>query len=573
MNRELWPSPVEAKPRVQRGTVGAGRDWQTGKVIRPLAAFESYDLLTGGILLALAITALFTFKDYAISNDEGVQHHYGELIIAYYRSGLAVRDLFTFQNLYLYGGLFDIIAVALAHVTSVDPYDLRHILCAMTGIGGIAASAATARLIAGPRAGLIAAVALTLCGAWYGAMFNHTKDLPFAAGMVGATLFLIRIARSLPSPRIGDIAAFGLVAGAALGMRVLGLLLVIYVALAIALYAPRPWRGYGRARWHFALQSSLRLLPALLLAYVIMILAWPWAALAPLNPIRGLLAFSEFHYGIRTILAGNVYEMAHVPRLYVPIYILIRVPLVMLFGATLGMMLVLLPRLATGSTQLQQRDIGLVLLTVILPLACQAIWGGPAFDGLRHFLFVIPALAILSGIGLDTALTALATYNRVVASGALGAVTACFLLNAVTLFRLHPYEYLFYNAIVGGLEGASRRYVLDYWFDSMPEAIHELEAYLRYTEPVDASHRPARVYSVAVCGERLSFEKTVTLPQLRWDFMPRWDQSQFFIAPTHMNCDRDLDGAVIGTVERLGVVIAYVKDRRALTEPVAVGVR
>jgi len=573
MNRELWPSPVEAKPRVQRGAVGAGRDWQTGKVIRPLAAFESYDLLTGGILLALAVTALFTFKDYAISNDEGVQHHYGELIIAYYRSGLAVRDLFTFQNLYLYGGLFDIIAVALAHVTSVDPYDLRHILCAMTGIGGIAASAATARLIAGPRAGLIAAVALTLCGAWYGAMFNHTKDLPFAAGMVGATLFLIRIARSLPSPRIGDIAAFGLVAGAALGMRVLGLLLVIYVALAIALYAPRPWRGYGRARWHFALQSSLRLLPALLLAYVIMILAWPWAALAPLNPIRGLLAFSEFHYGIRTILAGNVYEMAHVPRLYVPIYILIRVPLVMLFGATLGMMLVLLPRLATGSTQLQQRDIGLVLLTVILPLACQAIWGGPAFDGLRHFLFVIPALAILSGIGLDTTLTALATYNRVVASGALGAVTACFLLNAVTLFRLHPYEYLFYNAIVGGLEGASRRYVLDYWFDSMPEAIHELEAYLRYTEPVDASHRPARVYSVAVCGERLSFEKTVTLPQLRWDFMPRWDQSQFFIAPTHMNCDRDLDGAVIGTVERLGVVIAYVKDRRALTEPVAVGVR
>lgn len=558
---------------MQRGTVGAGRDWQTGKVIRPLAAFESYDLLTGGILLALAVTALFTFKDYAISNDEGVQHHYGELIIAYYRSGLAVRDLFTFQNLYLYGGLFDIIAVALAHVTSVDPYDLRHILCAMTGIGGIAASAATARLIAGPRAGLIAAVALTLCGAWYGAMFNHTKDLPFAAGMVGATLFLIRIARSLPSPRIGDIAAFGLVAGAALGMRVLGLLLVIYVALAIALYAPRPWRGYGRARWHFALQSSLRLLPALLLAYVIMILAWPWAALAPLNPIRGLLAFSEFHYGIRTILAGNVYEMAHVPRLYVPIYILIRVPLVMLFGATLGMMLVLLPRLATGSTQLQQRDIGLVLLTVILPLACQAIWGGPAFDGLRHFLFVIPALAILSGIGLDTTLTALATYNRVVASGALGAVTACFLLNAVTLFRLHPYEYLFYNAIVGGLEGASRRYVLDYWFDSMPEAIHELEAYLRHTEPVDASHRPARVYSVAVCGERLSFEKTVTLPQLRWDFMPRWDQSQFFIAPTHMNCDRDLDGAVIGTVERLGVVIAYVKDRRALTEPVAVGVR
>ena len=289
---------------------------------------------------------------------------------------------------------------------------------------------------------------------------------------------------------------------------------------------------------------------------------------APLNPIRGLLAFSEFHYAIRTVLAGRVYEMTNAPRLYVPIYILIRVPLLTLFGATLAMMFALLPRLAAGSTQLQRRDIALVSLTVIFPLACQVIWHGPAFTGLRHFLFVIPALAILAGIGLDAAVTALATRGRVVASSGLAVVAACFLWDAVTLVRLHPYEYLFYNPVVGGLQGASRRYVLDYWFNSMPEAINQLEAYLRRTEPADAG-RPAQVYSVAVCGERLSFEKTVTLPQLRWDFKPQWNQSEFFIAPTHMNCDRDLDGKVIGTVERLGVAIAYVKDRRALIPPAA----
>jgi hypothetical protein len=142
----------------------------------------------------------------------------------------------------------------------------------------------------------------------------------------------------------------------------------------------------------------------------------------------------------------------------------------------------------------------------------------------------------------------------------------------VTLVRLHPYEYLFYNSLVGGLQGASRNYDLDYWFASMPEAINQLEAYLRRNAPSDANW-PTEVYSVAVCGERLPFEKTVTLPQLHWDFMPRWEQSQFFIAPTQMNCDRDLDGEIIGTVERLGVVIAYVKDRRALTRPVATAAR
>jgi Dolichyl-phosphate-mannose-protein mannosyltransferase len=533
--------------------------------IRWIARFNACDAATVVLIAALVVMALCTFKDYAISNDEGVQYRYGELIIAYYTSGFADQSVFNFQNLYLYGGLFDIVAVILGHLTPIDPYDLRHILCALIGIGGIGVAAATARLIAGPRAALIAAIALSACGAWYGAMFNHTKDIPFAAAMMGATFFLIRTARSLPSPRARDIAAFGLLTGAALGIRVLGLLLVIYACIAIALYLPRP--GRGDARWRFAVDSSLRLLPALLLAYVIMILAWPWAALSPLNPIRGLLSFSEFHYAIRTIVDGQVYAMAKVPRLYVPIYILIRLPLLVLFGAALAMTFTLLPRLAAGS-QLRRRDIALVALTVMIPLVCQVIFHGPAFTGMRHFLFVVPALSVLAGIGLDAAVTALATRGRLVASGGLALVTVCFLYDAVILVRLHPYEYLFYNRLVGGLEGASRRYDLDYWFSSMPEALRLLETYLRRSEPLEAG-RPSQIYSVAVCGERLPFEKTVKLPQLRWDFKPEWEQSEFFLAPTHMNCDGDLGGEIIGTVERLGIAIAYVKDRRKLVRPTA----
>jgi hypothetical protein len=533
--------------------------------IRWIARFNACDVATVALIAALVVMALCTFKDYAISNDEGVQYRYGELIIAYYTSGFADQSVFNFQNLYLYGGLFDIVAVILGHLIPIDPYDLRHILCALIGIGGIGVAAATARLIAGPRAALIAAIALSACGAWYGAMFNHTKDIPFAAAMMGATFFLIRTARSLPSPRARDIAAFGLLTGAALGIRVLGLLLVIYACIAIALYLPRP--GRGDARWRFAVDSSLRLLPALLLAYVIMILAWPWAALSPLNPIRGLLSFSEFHYAIRTIVDGQVYAMAKVPRLYVPIYILIRLPLLVLFGAALAVTFTLLPRLAAGS-QLRRRDIALVALTVMIPLVCQVIFHGPAFTGMRHFLFVVPALSVLAGIGLDAAVTALATRGRLVASGGLAVVTACFVWDAVILVRLHPYEYLFYNRLVGGLEGASRRYDLDYWFSSMPEALRLLETYLRRSEPLEAG-RPSQIYSVAVCGERLPFEKTVKLPQLRWDFKPEWDQSEFFLAPTHMNCDGDLGGEIIGTVERLGIAIAYVKDRRKLVRPTA----
>lgn len=540
-------------------------------VLRWIARRDAHDIATVVLLVALTIVALCTFRAYAISNDEGVQHRYGELIIAYYKSGFADQSVFHFENLYLYGGLFDMVAVALSHLIPMDPYDLRHIMCALIGIGGIGAAAATARLIAGPRAGLIAAVALAVCGAWYGAMFNHTKDIPLAAAMTGAAFFLLRIAHNLPRPRTIDLLGFGLLTGSALGMRVLGLLLVIYAALAIAMFLPRPIIGHARERWHFIAESSLRLLPALLLAYIIMIVAWPWAALAPLNPIRGLLTFSEFQYQIRTVLAGQVYEMASVPRLYVPIYILIRVPLLTLFGTALALIFALLPRLAAGSRPSWRKEIALVALTVIVPLACQVICRGPAFTGLRHFLFVIPALAILAGVGLHLGLTAIAVHHRSAAAGALAAVTAWFLWNAMTLVRLHPYEYLFYNPVIGGLEGASRRYATDYWVNIMPAAVDQLEEYLTRTESAAGPRIPRR-YTVAVCGERIAFERRAKPRLLKWIRMQQWEQADFFIAPTHMNCDRILDGKVIVTIQRLGVPIGYVKDRRALSHPAIAGI-
>jgi hypothetical protein len=529
---------------------------QRFRVAARLRRADPFDIATAALLAGLAVLALATLRDYAISNDEAVQHHYGELILAYYASGGRDRAVFAFENLYLYGGLFDMAAVALSRLLPfVDTYDLRHALCAWLGLGGLAATAATARAIAGPRAGFLAALTLAVCGVWWGAQFNHTKDIPFAAAMMAAIWCLVRVARRLPAPRPADLAGFGLFAGAALGQRVLGLLLLLYAVLALAIFAPA---GVARAR------SVMRALPALALAlvpaYALMVLAWPWAALAPLNPLRGLLAFSEFQYEIRTLFAGRVYDMADVPRFYVPIYLLIRLPLLLLAGATLALVMAL-PGGALPA--LQRRAILLLALTVAVPLACHVAFHGPAFTGLRHFLFVVPPLAALAGLGLDRGLVWLDARGPRFAVAGVAAGSLALGWTATTLVRLHPYENLFYNSAVGGLQGASRRYDLDYWFAALPEALGQLEAYVRAVGAREPGAL-AQVYSVAVCGERPAFDKAVTLPQLRWDFRPRWEQSDFFLAPTHMNCDADLDGTIVATVERLGVPIAYVKDRRQI---------
>ena len=62
-------------------------------------------------------------------------------------------------------------------------------------------------MIAGPRAGLLAGLALALCGVWYGGMFNHTKDVPFAAAMMGATFY--RCARRVIFPIRGRAIFYG----------------------------------------------------------------------------------------------------------------------------------------------------------------------------------------------------------------------------------------------------------------------------------------------------------------------------------------------------------------------------
>ena len=76
--------------------------------------------------------------------------------------------------------------------------------------------------------------------------------------------------------------------------------------------------------------AGARFIPALSLAYLIMIASWPWAALDPLNPLRAIFSFAHFHYEIRTIVAGEIYKMADVPWWYVPFYLSIKLPLLIL---------------------------------------------------------------------------------------------------------------------------------------------------------------------------------------------------------------------------------------------------
>jgi hypothetical protein len=285
-----------------------------------------------------------------------------------------------------------------------------------------------------------------------------------------------------------------------------------------------------------------------------MIATWPWAALSPLNPIRGLISFGDFHYHIRTILFGQTYEMADVPRYYVPTYIAIRLPLLTLGATLFSLLLIMLPARAGGVVGAQRRELGLIAFTAIFPIACQVAVEGPAFDGCRHFLFVFTPIAVLAGVGLSKSIDT-------------GAISS---LNAGGLARdnrdlLHldgrqalPPASLRVSLLQSTRRRSGRRirrFVTDYWVNSMPEAVEELHDFLDRTEPATAH---TKQYKVAVCGERVSYEEYAR-PNLQWIKMYDWRFADFYIAPTHVNCDRILAGKVIAKVERMGVTIGVVR--------------
>lgn len=534
-----------------------------------LAQTDPFDLAAAILFAAVAAFIIFTFRDYAVSNDEEIQHQYAQLIVRYYASGMTDQAVFHLYNLYLYGGLFDLIAVGLQHLLPFDVWNMRHLLCAFIGLGGIAAAWATARMIGGTAAGFLAAVLLVICGSYYGTIFNHTKDIPFAAAMMGSIYFLLRTSRDLPRPRWSDVIFLGLCTGGALGIRVTGFLLICYAGLMVLVQSPltQPghanWRARLAATVRYVWPAALRFLPGLAIAYAIMLAAWPWAALEPLNPLRGFVSFADFNYDISTLLAGHVYSMGDVPRWYIPEYFAVKLPILMLFGVALAVLLAVRPTIfAPANATVSRRQLVYLGFAALFPLACQVIAAGPAFTGLRHFTFLIPLLAVMAAVSLTAMISALAHRQLRLMAGAVSAVfAAAMLFNAITLVRLHPYEYLAFNEFVGGLPGAMGRYDTDYWANMMPEGVHDLESYLDKTD-----RRPGQHYTVAICSESKGFEEAARKDP-RFTLTDDWNRADFFISTTHMHCDKDLQGQVIADVSRLGATIGVVKDRRAITRP------
>ena len=521
---------------------------------------NGYDKLAALLLLGLMLLVLATFRVYGISNDEEAQSVYGHKLLSFYLSGFADQSAFHYKNLFLYGGLFDLVAALIDPLLSFGQYEERHLLSGLIGVIGVAGTWRLARYVGGPRAGWLAALMLGLAAVWYGAMFNHTKDVPFAAAMVWWLYCTCRFVDELPRPRWSTVSWLGITAGLAFGLRVMAALGVIYLMLAVSAHLVLIGRKATAQLLGAEFGAILsRLVPAGLIGYAVMAVFWPWAVLSPLNPLKALTEFQHFTFNIDDIVAGLKCKMFAPPAHYLPIYLAIKLPEAMLFGlAALGVGAWVERRRLLAIDRRSLLRYGLLLAAAFAPVLYNVVFRPPIYNGIRHYMFLLPPIAVLAAVGIDRLL--LRTREAALARwGGRGAVAGLIGWSAISIGMLHPHEYVFYNVMVGGLPGADDRYVMDYWANTTREMTLALNDYLA-NENSQTGRR--RAYSVALCAESVSAEAYMS-PQLY--VTKYWPRADFFIAPTHMECDELLDGEIIYEVKREGVVLGVVKDRRHRT--------
>ena len=454
------------------------------------------------------------------------------------------------------------IAAALNKFSPLGVYETRHLLNGFVGLIGLLGCWKLGRALGGARVGFIALLFLLLTPNYYGQMFNNPKDIPFAVGGVWATYYMVRILPSLPRPSWRLLVKMGLAIGLALGVRVGGLLFLCYLGLLLGLSAV--WQGVVARRLGVTMAAGLTslwrvLLPVAGVAFPVMLVFWPWAQRDPIDhPLRALAFFSHETFPFNTLFDGRFVPAGDLPWEYLPTYILLALPELVLVLLVVAAAVAALGLMRRDVWRWRETVLGLFLLgfTIIFPVAYAIAIKAVLFDGMRHFIFVLPPIAVAAALMADRALTRLSALPfRAPIYAALALYGAA---HVATMVMLHPDQYVYYNAFVGGVDGAQRKFKLDYWANSYAEAVHGLEDYLRRQYGANFEERE---FTIAVCGPPISAR--YYFPD-NFRLLHRQDKAEFFIAFTKDNCDRSLAGRPVYRVERMGALLSVVLDRREI---------
>lgn len=282
-----------------------------------------------------------------------------------------------------------------------------------------------------------------------------------------------------------------------------------------------------------------------LIAGITTYVAWPHLWDSPVQRyIESLNTASSFPGRDTLLFFGNLYPSDHLPRLFFPTMLGVQLTepalLLVLLGAGIAV-----HHLLKGK---KLEPIFLIVMWFVVPTLGVILSRPTLYDNGRQLMFLWPALFMLTGMGLDALFDWIKLPLVKIILIALIAIPGIY-----ASIHLYPYQYIYYNSLVGGVTGAYRNFELDYWDTSFREAMEYI------------NNHAAPGTRVMVLGSSTQVARDFDENDLMVTGLKRVTKSDpdpyFLLASTRRNGDLEhcKKAQVVATVERDGAVLSYVK--------------
>jgi tetratricopeptide (TPR) repeat protein len=442
------------------------KPWRVNSFIGYSSLYRMLFYLTALIFLILMPVLS---REAGISGDEEKHYRHAEKVYNYFATGGENQSALSDpeNKLNYYGQSFDLLTYVFNKaIHTNNPYEIRHALNAITGALAIFVSGLLAVFLAGYRAGLITLILMFISPRFLGHSFNNSMDIPFALGYIFTIYHVFRFLNQLP--RFSLRTAIWITLGIAftISIRIGGLMLIPYIFAFAGLYVlAKKWEysifsgNYLRFIW----KGTLYLVIISVVAYLLSLLVWPYGFQKPLkNPFEALRMMSNITVSIRVLFDGAIHWSNRLPWYYISKYILYTVPVVILAGFLLNAFL-------SGFYRKQFKPVYTFFLyfAVVFPIAYVVYKESNVYGGWRHLIFVFPPMVILASISFETLITHIRSkYLKLIPA----LILFIGILHPVRfIVANHPFEYMYFNEIMGGTNAAYGRFETDYYLNSLKQ--------------------------------------------------------------------------------------------------------
>ena len=332
----------------------------------------------------------------------------------------------------------------------------------------------------------VGVISLALIPQFWGHSFFNPKDIPFAAWMTLTTVvnaygvnFLTnlfqrlqrnknQIEETIATEKYSTVqlkylilwgTSLGILWGLLAGIRMPGVFVSFFFFLTYFLVnykCQKPWMSLII----LGFVSSIT-------TYLTIVLLYPSSWQSPFQFIVETLGyFANHEWNPLNHFQGEFIPAKETPWTYLPVWYSVSVPEIFLIFGCMGLVITSVKYKSFSPLQ-QSSAILLGLQLFFFPIAA-IVKNSTVYDGLRQFLFTLPALATFAAIGLVW------IFQITPPKIKLGLVSLILILclNIVhNMIQLHPYEYIYFNRLSGGLSTAKEHYETDYLGLSLKETL------------------------------------------------------------------------------------------------------